>query len=783
MSAASLSCCASFADFTKPRRRLLALLLLATTALSMPATAHFPATIELSALNGTDGFRLDGIDNGDFAGGSVAAADLNGDGFDDVVIGARGADPLGRAFAGEAYVVFGAPSFTSALALSALDGTNGFRLDGTFSVDLAGGAVAAAGDVNGDGFEDILIGAYGAGGVGFTYVVFGHAGSYPSAMSLSALNGTNGFRLDGFAGGGESGRAVAGAGDINGDGFDDILIGARRADPGGVVNAGESYLVFGKASFPSALALSSLNGSNGFRLTGAAANDYSGTAVAGGGDFNKDGFDDILIGAPFADTAPPVARSFGSDSGEAYLVWGGPGPRPALFDLGVVGNTEGIRYTGSFDFDLAGSSLYGLGDVNGDSFKDLAIGAPYANYADDNGKAYVLFGVLTLGAILQDLADVDGTNGFALKGAGGDDRNGSSVAGGDVNGDGFDDLISGAPRANPGGARSEAGVTNVLFGRTGPLSAVVQASALNGINGFRINGAIASDNSGFSVATGDVNGDGVDDVIIGARGDVFGSGPGKVGVVFGRVPDEAVTRRGSVASQYITGGPLADRLFGLGGDDWLEGRFGPDLLNGGSGRWDIAGYAHAPARVTVNLSNPAVNTGDAAGDSYVGIEGIKGSPFNDLLIGNNLGNWIIGHKGNDDLRGLDGPDRLTGGQGLDRKTGGPGADLFVFRALTDSLPGTQRDRILDFEAGGPTTSVDRIDLRDIDAKASLPGNQAFTFIGTAPFSGVEGQLRVTLFGTSSLVRADVDGNKVSDLDILLQGFTDLANLAANDFLR
>jgi hypothetical protein len=214
---------------------------------------------------------INGIAEWDVSGRSVSSAgDINGDGFDDILIGADGADPNGNLGAGETYVVFGTNAgFDPSLNLSSLNGGNGFVINGSDERDFSGYSVSSAGDINGDGFGDILIGAPGTGpdsdydNSGEAYVVFGSDQGFGPSLDLSSLNGGNGFVL----GSDErdfSGYSVSSAGDINSDGFDDILIGARGADPNGYFS-GEAYVVFGSdQGFGPSLDLSSLNGGNGF---------------------------------------------------------------------------------------------------------------------------------------------------------------------------------------------------------------------------------------------------------------------------------------------------------------------------------------------------------------------------------------------------------------------------------------------------------------------------------------------------------------------------------------
>ncbi|PXX16588.1 FG-GAP repeat protein [Nitrosomonas ureae] len=406
----------------------------------------FSAAMDLSSLDGSNGFRLDGVVANDISGRSVSTAgDVNSDGFDDVIIGAYRADPNGT-FSGSSYVVFGkASGFSAAMDLSSLDGSNGFRLDGVAANDKSGSSVSTAGDVNGDGFDDLIVGAPGVdSSSGSSYVVFGKALGFSAAMDLSSLDGGNGFRLDGVTRLNVLGFSVSTAGDVNGDGFDDLIVGAYRAEPNGEYS-GSSYVVFGKVSgFSAAMDLSSLDGSNGFRLDGT-ANDSSGWSVSNAGDVNGDGLNDLIIGAFGADPD-------GYSTGSSYVVFGKTAGFSAAMDLSSLDGSNGFRLDGVGESDFSGFSVSNAGDINGDGFDDLIVGAPGAN------SSYVVFGKVSGFSAAMDLSSLNGSNGFRLDGVALDDRSGWSVStAGDVNGDGFDDLIVGAPGANS---------SYVIFGRS-----------------------------------------------------------------------------------------------------------------------------------------------------------------------------------------------------------------------------------------------------------------------------------------------------------------------------
>ena len=457
-----------------------------------------PGALDLSNLDGTNGFQINGAAGSEQSGFSVASADINGDGKDDLIIGA----PFGSSSAGDVYVIFGATGIPANFNLSDLNGTNGFRFDG--GSGKTGYSVSSAGDVNGDGIEDMLVGAPNyRSSAGAAYVVFGDTSiGSDGLIEHSDLNGTTGFRVDGFSSSDLAGFHVSRAGDVNGDGYDDFIIGACGANS----SAGSSFVVFGAASFSSSFQISELNGSTGFRLNGIDASDQSGISVSQAGDINGDGYADLLVGANLADGG-------GDASGEAYVVFGKASGFSATINLTDLDGTNGFRIDGASAGDNAGQAVSGIGDVNGDGYDDFVVGAYKGG---TGGETYIIFGNSTVGSTGSlELSTLTTSQGFRLDGAASGDYAGRAVSGaGDLNGDGFDDVLVGAPHADPS-SNSNSGQAFVFYGGnfTGAVThqGTSSADSLTGTSGANV---MVGGGSGDAIV-----GNGGADVMRGGAGD------------------------------------------------------------------------------------------------------------------------------------------------------------------------------------------------------------------------------------------------------------------------
>lgn len=392
----------------------------------------------------------------------ASAGDVNGDGYDDVIIGADGYDN-GQTDEGRAFVYLGSASGLSA--------TSSWTAESDQSLAHFGYSVAPAGDVNGDGYDDVIIGAWGYDNgeddEGRAYLYLG---------SSTGLSVTPSWTVESDQVSALLGASVAAAGDVNGDGFDDVIIGVRdyNGDGGG---EGRACLYLGSSS-----ALSTIPS---WAVEGGQADAQFGSCVASAGDVNGDGFDDIIVGARGYDNGE-------TDEGRVCLYLGslsGPSTTPSWI-------AEGNQAHAQF-----GSSVAAAGDVNGDGFGDVVIGAHWFEDGEwEEGRAYLYLGSAS-GLSVTPSWTAEGDQVSAHFGV-----SVSSV--GDVNDDGCDDVAIGALFYDNG--EMNEGRVNLYLGSTSGLSATPSWTVESNQTEARF---------GCSVApAGDVNDDGFDDIIVGAWG-------------------------------------------------------------------------------------------------------------------------------------------------------------------------------------------------------------------------------------------------------------------------
>ncbi len=457
---------------------------------------------------------------------------------------------------------------------------------GELDLDRAGYTVAVVEDVNGDGLDDLLIGAPGSqvhgSWTGQAYLVLGR----PSGWAMDTDLGLADASFLGETDGDQAGFSLAGAGDVDGDGFGDLIIGAldnEEADP----SAGQVYLVLGRAA---GWAMDTDLGAVDASFWGEAAGDQAGWGVAGAGDVDGDGFDDLLVGAPWNDEA-------GDRAGQSYLIPGSAGGW--AMDTSLA--SAGASFLGEVAGDKAGRVVSGAGDVNGDGFDDLLVQAPdNSENGSSAGQVYLWLGPGAGWTTDMDLAQADASF------LGEDHGSGWLAPAGDVNGDGYDDVLIGA--LYDGEAGGNAGQVYLWLGRAAGWAMDTDLGAVDA----SFLGETGGDRAGAVSPAGDVNGDGYDDLWIGAENNgTHGNDAGAGYLVLGRASGWAMDTDLSAAEGIFLGEAEADyagAAVGGGGD--VNGDGYDDLIVGAHGN-DENGYYSGQTYLILGFPDE-----DQDGDGY-----------------------------------------------------------------------------------------------------------------------------------------------------------------------
>ena len=508
-----------------------------------------------ASMNNTADVTMNGETSNNNFGYSVSdAGDVNGDGFSDVIAGAYNYSST----TGRAYIYFGGAS---------MNNTSDVTMTGETAFSNFGQSVSTAGDVNGDGYSDVIAGAYGYNSsTGRAYIFFGGA----------SMNNAADVTMTGEASGVQLGFSVSNAGDVNGDGYSDIITGANVFS----TFTGKVYVYFGGLS---------MDNSPDASITGEAAGNQFGYSVSYAGDINGDGFSDVIAGA----------FGYGTNTGRAYL-----------FDYFMKGHIiPEITFTSESSSILFGVSVSAAGDVNGDGYSDVIVGAD--RYSSNTGRAYIYFGR----EILNNIPDV------TLTGEAAGIYFGTSVStAGDVNGDGFSDVIVGASNYN----------TN-----TGRAYLYYGGASMNNVADGVMTGETTNNYFGLSVATaGDVNGDGYCEWIIGAKG--YSSYTGRAYLYYGgasmnNIADVIMTGATTI-NQFgfsvstagdVNGDGFSDVIVGANGYSTNTGR--AYLFFGGSSMDNMADVTITGEAQGNSFGSSVSGAGDVNGDGYSDV--IAGAPY------------------------------------------------------------------------------------------------------------------------------------------------------------
>jgi hypothetical protein len=670
--------------------------------------------------------------NSSFGISVSSAGDLNGDGYSDVIVGAS----QYNFYRGRAYVYFGGP---------VMNNTVDIVLTGESITDQFGYSVSAAGDVNGDGYADIIVGAYGRSSfLGKAYIFFG-------GLSMDDFPDVS---FNGEISGSSFGVSVSTAGDVNADGFSDVIIGAS----GIASSSGRAYIFFGGTVMDDVVDVF---------MNGEAVSNSFGESVSDAGDVNGDGYSDVIVGAQYNS----------SSTGKAYI----------FFGSSYMDDLPDVTMSGESTSSLFGCSVSTAGDVNGDGYSDVIIGA---RGAASLGKVYTYFG----GAAMNGAAD------FVMTGEAGGSFGTCVSSAGDVNGDGYSDVIAGAP---------------IFASSTGRVYLFDYFMKNEIIGDFTFNGEAASSNHGRSVSSaGDVNGDGYEDIIVGAP--LYSPG-GRAFIYYGGEP------MNSAADVVMTGD--ASTTFGISvssaGDVNADGY--SDVIVGANNYFTATGRAYIYfGGSTMNNVADVIMTGEGTNTQF-GISvseagDVNGDGYSDVIVGASVYNSSMGRAyiffGGDVMnnvadvimtgefttnqfgRSVSGAHDLNGDGYSDVVVGASGYSTATGRAYVyygGSPMNNVADVIMTGEAATNSFGIAVSNAGDVnrdgynDVIIGAPGfsastGKAYIFFGGASMNNVAdvtmiGEAAANNFGTSVASARDMNQDRYADVIVGADGYNSSAGRA------
>ncbi|ODN69027.1 FG-GAP repeat protein [Methylobrevis pamukkalensis] len=598
--------------------------------------------------------------------------------------------------------------------------------DDGFVVTGKAADISSAGDVNGDGFDDLIVGVTGYVGeqgrtTGAAYVIYGSAGA-AADLDLSTFTPEDGFVIRGWKNEQKVGSLVRAAGDVDGDGFDDVAV----VDRGGTL-----YYVYGRDDGIGRVNLENLNANNGYKVaTGEGLDTYYSWDFQAAGDVNGDGRDDAVLFIP--------PESYGEPS-RTFVLYGTDRPVYSV-NIDNLGAAQGFEVKAPQTLASYGivvprpDLLTATGDFDGDGIIDRVVSTydiPNRTFA-----LVVQYGDPDSGTGDVDEADtrINWSNAslFAVHSAG------------DVNGDGYEDLLV-------KGRLEGSNVYNVhvVFG-SAERGRVVEINRFSAFEGFTIVGANGYDLT--AKAAGDLNGDGYDDIAISVPGY---EDAGSTYVVYGSAYD-AVTLAGTSGVDALDGTAEADVIAGLDGSDVIRGLKGDDDIDGGLGQ----------DRIRAGAGNDIVFGGGGADVLYGGTDNdaLDGGKANDRIYGEDGDDILYGREGSDTLEGAQGADILYGHVGNDTLSGGGNIDILDGGTGNDIMSGGVGDDIYYVDAAGDTVvelAGGGTDTVHASVDHTLADEVEVLILGGDAVAGTGNSLGNKIFGTDRNNTLDgADGNDV-----------------------